>query len=123
MDAAAFADFVNSAAGADISGLFDEADPRRREMAKMAALEDKAEHERLAGAVARLLDTDDGRIVIEHMLDVTLRRIAFTVQFGVDPMHSAFFGAFREGQNALVAALLKLYAEGKDKAPPPAREP
>ena len=69
-------------------------------------------------AAALYAGSPEFRVVLEWMLDVTLRRAAFVARLGL-PMDQAYgFGCFREGQNALAAALLKLIAEGlKGKAP------
>lgn len=78
--------------------------------------------QRLAEATARIFNSPDGAILLEAMLDRTLRRIVFVTQLGVDPQQALLHGAFREGQNALAAEILRLKAEGEKVAPPPPRE-
>lgn len=74
----------------------------------------------LASRAARLFDSDDGRAVLEWLLDATLRRSTFVAQLGL-PMDQAYgYGCLREGQNAIVHTILSLIAKGrKDQTPPP----
>jgi hypothetical protein len=66
--------------------------------------------------------SDEFRTVLEWMLDVSLRRASFIARLGL-PMDQAYgYGCFREGQNAMTAALLKLIAEGSRRKPPQPRE-
>lgn len=66
----------------------------------------------LAGAAARIAQSDDGRAIFKMLADVTLFRPVFETQFGVDPMQAYARGCFREGQNAVIGALFKLAVEG-----------
>jgi hypothetical protein len=62
------------------------------------------------------------RLVLEWMLDVSLRRAAYIARLGF-PIDQAYgYGCFREGQNAMTAALLKLIAQGQKAKPPKSRE-
>jgi len=79
--------------------------------------------QRTAELAAALYATSaEFRTVLEWMLDVSLRRAAFVARLGL-PMDQAYgFGCFREGQNAMTAALLKLIAEGSKRQAPRPRE-
>ncbi len=67
---------------------------------------------------ARVFDTPEGRVVLEHLCDLTLRRPTFIALVNL-PMHQAYgIGCHREGQNAIVHTILKLIAEGRQEAPP-----
>ncbi|MDD7908673.1 hypothetical protein PUV47_01980 [Pseudovibrio exalbescens] len=94
------------------------ADPQAKER---SAQEERAAHERRArylAALAAVFSTEDGRLVLEELLNGTLRRTTFQTQFGVDPLQAYAHGAFREGQNAVVATILKDLAEvGRDHTP------
>lgn len=84
--------------------------------------ENKVARQALAHATAKLFATPDGEKLLEHILDKTLRRVAFYTQLGLDPHQTVAWGAFREGQNALVVEIIRLIAEGRNEPPPPARE-
>lgn len=75
-----------------------------------------------AEAMARLLATDDGRTVMEWLLDKTLRRASWAYQLGLDPMQIALQGVMREGQNAIVQMMLDAAARGRDQQPEPPRD-
>jgi hypothetical protein len=80
--------------------------------------------ERVALSLARFASSPDGAEALEFLLDATLRRATFTAQLGLDPMQAYSFGVFREGQNALMASILKLIAQGrKDETSQQGREP
>ena len=80
--------------------------------------------ERAAAALARFAASPDGAEALEMLLDGTLRRATFTAQLGLDPMQAYAFGVFREGQNSLMASILKLIASGrKDETSQQGREP
>lgn len=80
--------------------------------------------ERAAAALARFASSPDGAEAFELLLDGTLRRATFTAQLGLDPMQAYAFGVFREGQNSLMAAILKLVATGrKEENSQQGREP
>lgn len=76
----------------------------------------------LAEGTARIFDSEDGAILLEHMVEATFRRIVFFTQLGVDPQQALLQGAFREGMCAIVAEILKLIAEGRQVAAPKTRE-
>lgn len=80
--------------------------------------------ERVAVNLARLYGADASfREALDFLLDSTLRRATFTAQLGLDPMQAYGFGVFREGQNSLLFAILKLIARGQKVEPPKGREP
>lgn len=87
------------------------------------AKEQAAENRRsLARAAAKIFSTPEGAAVLEMLVDTSLLRTVFVTQLGIDPQQTLAYGAFREGQNALVFQLLRLIAEGRGEAQPPARE-
>lgn len=72
----------------------------------------------LRESVARVFATDDGRRVLEHLLDITLRAQQlnpFSEQFGGTAEKVAMAAAYRAGQNSLALHLLSLaeQAEGR----------
>lgn len=111
-------DLMRGAASADWS-WFEDVEKR---MGQQPSTETEALRSRLAAAASRIFDTDDGRLVLQTLVDVTLLRSIFVTQIGIDPMQAYAFGAFREGQNALATQLLRLIAEGRGEAPPQPRE-
>lgn len=69
-------------------------------------------------AAALYAASPEFRLILEWMLDVTLRRAAFIARLGLPMDHAYGYGCFREGQNAMTAAVLKLIAIGiKGRAP------
>lgn len=96
---------------------FHDVDPERMKRA--------AEHDRgiqMAKTAARLA-TDTGFLeLLEFLMDHSLRRATFTAQLGIDPMQAYAFGVFREGQNSMIYALLKLIANGRNAATPQGRD-
>ncbi len=98
-----------------LAGLFDQVNPEDLPADARAALEAQ---QHIAQAAARLFASDDGRTVLEWLCDVTLRRPVFMTQLGLDPMQAHVHGAFREGQNALVFAIMAAMAEGRQEQPP-----
>lgn len=80
-----------------------------------SALSDRQEDKRrrLAEAAARVLESDDGRLLFSHLKAATIDRVTFVTQLGVDPQQALLYGAFREGQNALFVAVAKLAHEGR----------
>jgi len=69
----------------------------------------------VAQAAARVFSTDDGRLVLEHLLDVTLRRPTFIAHANLDPMRAYAHGVMREGQNQIVFVLLQAIARGRQQ--------
>jgi len=79
-----------------------------------SALSGHAEQRRrLAEATARILESEDGRLLFGHLKAATIDRVIFVTQLGVDPQQALLYGAFREGQNALYVAIAKLAHEGR----------
>ena len=111
-------DLINNAKNADWS-WFEEAEKR---MNQAPSTETKAARQRLASAAARIFDGADGELLLQTLIDTTLMRQIFVTQLGVDPMQAHVYGAFREGQNAVVSQILKLIAEGRGDTPPAPRE-
>lgn len=77
-----------------------------------------ARAEKLAHVWATFYGSEDGRLAIEHLIEITLGRPTFIAQLGL-PMDAAYgHGCQREGQNAIVFTVLKMIAEGrKERAP------
>lgn len=66
---------------------------------------------------ASVYATDQGKRLIDHLVEITLARATFTAMLGL-PMDAAYgHGTFREGQNAIVFTLLKMIAEGRKEQP------
>ena len=76
-----------------------------------------------ACALARFAASADGELALEMLLDVTLRRPSFVALLGL-PMEQAYgYGVFREGQNSLMAMILKMIAAGRKEQTPQERGP
>lgn len=74
---------------------------------------DKERADRVCATLARFAASPEGTDVLEALLDVTLRRTSFVAQLGL-PMEQAYgYGVFREGQNSLMAMILKMIALGR----------
>ncbi len=98
------------------------ADPQKREAQARDKAAQEARRAKYLAALAAVFSTDEGALVLDELCDGTLRRIAFHTQIGIDPRQALLNGAFREGQNSVVAALLKDLAEVLGDAFPPAKE-
>lgn len=98
--------------------LFAQASSLPQDRAQFSA-ELEAQARAVAGAYARLFATDDGKLVLEHLLDVTLRRATWTAALGLTPDQAYGHGVLREGQNSLAFFILSLIARGREEAPPP----
>lgn len=59
------------------------------------------------------LRSEDGRKVLEILLDMTLRRLAWPVWHVSDPQMLMAIGIWREAENAFVAAILQAMARGE----------
>lgn len=66
----------------------------------------------IARAWANFADTVEGRLALETMLDVTIRRVKFHYQPGIGTEHVALSGVFREGQDALAWEIMRQVALG-----------
>lgn len=75
--------------------------------------------ERVGEAAAALYaGSPEFRIVLEWLLDQTLRRATWSPQLGISMDQICGHGCFREGQNAIAEALLKAIAAGLKMKPP-----
>lgn len=81
--------------------------------ARTARKRDEDRRKALASAAAKIFATKEGEMVLEWMLDQTFRRFTFAVMQHPDPGQAAFYGAFREGQNAMVLTVLQMIAQGR----------
>ncbi len=86
-----------------------------------AALDEaRIKHDRLTAIMAALDANAEFRALLEHLLDVTLRRVTFTAQLGLPRDQAYDYGLYREGQNSIVALLLNMIAASrKEKSPVP----
>ncbi len=76
----------------------------------------------VARAWADFAATPGGEKALKAMHKATLGRTVFFVNLGLDPMSMAVFGAFREGQNALVHEIFRQIAKGQNEEPPAPRD-
>jgi hypothetical protein len=115
-------DMMRLASGQDWS-MFDALDPAVKDGVdpRIAKQEQELERQRISSAAARIFSTPEGELVLDAILDKTLRRTCYFAMLGIDPGQVAMFGAFREGQNALVTEILRLIAEGRGEPQPPQR--
>lgn len=78
--------------------------------------------QRLALVAMVLWSIPEFRELIEHLLDVSVRRSKFHPSLGL-PINEAYgYGMFREGQDSVVHLVLKMIAEGRKQIAPPPRE-
>lgn len=75
-----------------------------------------------AEATARVLATPDGELMMEGLLDRTLRRASWAYQLGMDPLQIAMLGVRREGQNSIPHMMLQAAARGREQQPEPPRD-
>jgi hypothetical protein len=101
-----------SGGGMDALNSYMDALPQKAADSRAAAQQEQKERERLAYKAAALFSSPEGREVLEVLLDASLRRVTFDIPQMTDPMTTLVRGAFREGQNAIVAHLLQLIGEG-----------
>lgn len=115
-------DMMRMASGQDWS-MFEALDPAVKDGVdpRIAEQEQELERQRICAAAAKIFSTPEGELVLETILDKTLRRTTYFAMLGMDPGSVAMFGAFREGQNALVTEILRLVAEGRGEPKPPQR--
>ena len=66
----------------------------------------------IACAWANFAGTVDGKLALESMLDVTIRRVKFHYQPGMTPDQVALPGVFREGQDAIAWEIMRQVALG-----------
>jgi|GEM_PF-1057278 len=76
------------------------------------------ELKRVGAAYARVFTTDDGRAVLEHLADNTVRRPTFQAMPGVPLEQMAILGVQREGCNALFFFMMQMIATGRQQSPP-----
>jgi hypothetical protein len=69
-------------------------------------------------AISRVASSDDGKVMLEWLLDQTLRRPVYIGRLGFDAMQAFGEGRFREGKNAIVHQLLVAIAIGRGEQPP-----
>ncbi len=81
------------------------------------------EQERLIAIAGALWAVPEFRELVDHLVEVTLRRMTFVAQLGLTIDQAYGYGVYREGQNATTMMLLKLIAEGRKVAAPKERAP
>ena len=74
-----------------------------------------------ARAFHAVWSTDQGRILIEHLLDVTVRRLDMPL-LGLSVDQVAIYAAYREGLRDAGVTLLRLAERGRDLAQAPSQE-
>lgn len=74
-------------------------------------------YDRICQAAARMAASDDGRLVLDWLVDLTLRKASWHGQLGMSVEQIATYGLLREGQNSLVALLLGAILKGQGGAP------
>lgn len=97
-----------------LAGLFDKPETKDLPPFAQAAIAAQAQ---VRGAAARMFE-GEGEALLEHLCDVALRRPVFVTQLGIDPQQALLYGAFREGQAAMIYYLLQLIAEGRSEQAP-----
>lgn len=78
----------------------------------------------LAAAFAATFSTPHGARVLDHLFDITLRRVTWDGNLPLD--QATAYGLMREGQNQLVAIImqqLNTAAEGPPGVPSPTKKP
>lgn len=71
--------------------------------------------EQAAACAAQVFATDEGKVVLEFLLDATLRRPLFLPGLGPEGL---VYAAHREGQNSIVWQLVQAIAIGRRETPP-----
>jgi hypothetical protein len=78
--------------------------------------------ERVCQALARIAETPDGKVFLEWLLDLTLRKASWHGQLGQTVEQIASYGLLREGQNSLAALIVGAILKGQGAAPPAVRD-
>lgn len=89
--------------------FFDQQDPKDKRGTPAERVVERAGDAALAAAA--VMATPEGRRLVEYLADITVRRPNFVLGMP-DPL---VYAAFREGQNGLFFALLKLIAVGRQE--------
>jgi hypothetical protein len=76
----------------------------------------------VAQLAAQLWNAREFRLVVEWLLDVSVRRGVWVGRLGLAMDQAYGYGMFREGQNALAMTLMRLIAEGQKVKPQRSRE-
>lgn len=116
-----FEDLVTKAASAGWE-WFDQHDKAIRERLDVRQSLGSENARAVARAWAEFAATPGGRKALEAMHAATLGRTVYFVNLGLDIQSMAVFGAFREGQNALVHEIFRQIARGREEAEPQPRE-
>lgn len=78
--------------------------------------QETAKTERVALLAAALYDVPEFRELLDFLADMSLRRLKrLPPLVGVDPIQNYCYGVFRDGQDAMVTAIFKLIAQGRDQ--------
>ena len=83
------------------------------EQSKDKSLNTVTDYERVSAAAARLYGTHDFQVILEWLLDLTLRKASWHAALGCDPAQAASYGVLREGQNSVVALLIGAIVKGQ----------
>ncbi|MCG8273121.1 hypothetical protein MIC97_16605 [Aquamicrobium sp. NLF2-7] len=117
-------DIESLISGAAASGWewFDAADDKVKQRLDVRRSLEGEDARAVARAWAEFAATPGGAKALEAMHKATLGRTVFFVNLGLDPMSMAVFGAFREGQNALVHEIFRQIAKGRNEEGPAPRD-
>ena len=97
--------------GAKGWGFFDDPDPKAERGTWQES--EKEAVEAAARAAAAVMATRQGKILVEFLADITVRRPMFFVQMPAGEREA--YAALREGQNGLFYTLLALVAQGRQE--------
>lgn len=101
---------------------FDQVDPGIRDRVDVRRQLADEERKAVSRAWADFYKMPGGQKALEHLFDATLRRTVFFVQLGLPADQFAFWGAFREGQNALAHEIARQIAAGLGEDAPKPRD-
>jgi hypothetical protein len=90
--------------------FFDPQDAKEKRGTWHEAIEERAAQAALDAAA--VMETKAGRALVEYLADISVRRPTFVLGMP-DPLT---YAAFREGQNGLFFALLRLIATGRQES-------
>ncbi|WP_054782860.1 hypothetical protein [Pseudovibrio denitrificans] len=116
MNGQSIAELMGNLQGDDwgsVDGLMNKfsADPKAKEKASQENRENQRRRTQYLAALATVFSSEEGQLVLDELLNGTVRRIKFHTQLGIDPWQSHAYGCYREGQNSVVAMILKDLAE------------
>ena len=81
-----------------------------------------ADDQHLAAAALRVFSTPDGKAVLEHLADLSVRALRMPMPLGVDPMQAYAHGQRCEGRCDLFFAVLELLKVAQTPSPAPEQD-